>query len=96
METQLAALQESSRREKSYDELKPVLDQIKSRLMEERKSELMTFKDQLKLLLEKEIASRYYLERGAVEVSFKNDDDLKKAMDELNNPSSYRKTLGLD
>jgi carboxyl-terminal processing protease len=96
VEAQLEALQESSKRDKSYADLKPVLDQIKSRLVEERKNDLITFKDQLKLLLEKEIASRYYLERGAVEVSFKNDDDLKKAIDELNNPASYRKTLHLD
>jgi carboxyl-terminal processing protease len=95
VESQLTSLVEEAKKERYYNDLKPQLDQINLRLTEGRKNDLMAFKDQIKLLLEKEIASRYYLERGLVEAGFKYDDELKKSMEVLNDPAVYKKTLNL-
>ncbi len=94
-EVQLSALTEEAKRERYYNELKPQLDQLNTRLTEKRKHDLVTFKDQIKMVLEEDIASRYYLERGSVETGFKYDNDVKKAIEVLNNRPQYNKILNI-
>ncbi len=96
LETELNELIAHAKRERSYDDLKPQLDQIKARIEDRRKNDLINFKDQVKPLLEEEIVSRYYFEKGTVEAKFKNDSEVKKAMDVLRNQSEYKKILGIE
>lgn len=95
IEIKLAQLTEVTKRERFYNDLKPQIDQIQARLIESRKNDLITFKDQIKILLEEDIVSRYYMERGQVEVSFKRDPDVKKAIEVLNNQAQIKKILNL-
>jgi len=44
-------------------------------------------------LLEREIVSRYYFERGAVETTFKSDKELKAAIGVLHNQPEYKRIL---
>ena len=91
----MALFTEDAKKERYYNELRPQLDQLRSKLVESHKGDLQNFKDQIKLLLEKEIVLHYYLEKGAVELEFKNDDEVKKAIEVLNNSSEYKKILNL-
>src|SRR6478609_986425 len=93
LEKQLALFTNEAKKERYYTDLKVQLDQITSKLTDTRKNDLITFKDQIKLLLEEDIASRYYLEKGAVEVAFKYDQDVKKSIELLNNSTQYKKIL---
>lgn len=95
IEAQLNQLMEKSKKERFYDDLKPQIDQIQARLAESRKNDFNTFQNQIKSLLEEDIVSRYYMERGQVEVSFKKDADVKKSMEVLNNAAQYKKLLNL-
>ncbi|NOT76734.1 MAG: S41 family peptidase [Cyclobacteriaceae bacterium] len=95
IEIRLSQLAEEAKTERFYDDLKPQIDQIQARLTESRKNDLITFKDQIKLMLEEDIVIRYYLERGRIEVSFKQDAGIKSAIDLLNNPTQYKKILHL-
>ncbi len=95
IEAELADLTDEAKREKFYDDLKPQLDQIKSRLADSKKTELSRHKDQIKKLLEREIVSRYYFEKGTVETGFKYDQEVKAAMDVLHNQTEYKKILKL-
>jgi len=96
MESELNALISLAKRERSYDDLKPQLDLIKSRIADGRKNDLVNFKDQIKPLLEEEIVSRYYFEKGMVEARFKKDNEVKKAMDILRNQAEYKKILRIE
>lgn len=96
LESELNDLIAVSKRERSYTELKPQLDIIKARLSESRKNDLLHFKDQIKPLLEEEIVSRYYFEKGIVEARFKNDNEVKKASEVLRNQDEYKKILRLE
>jgi carboxyl-terminal processing protease len=96
LETELNDLIALSKRERTYNDLKPQLDQIKTQLSEGRKNDLINFKDQIKPLLEEEIVSRYYFEKGIVEARFKNDNEVKKASDVLRNQSEYKKILRIE
>ena len=95
LEIQMSQLKAAAKNERLYDELKPQIEQIQSRLSEGHKNDMSTFKDQIKSLLEEEIVGRYYLERGQSEVSFKDDSEMKKAIEVLNNLTLYKKTLNL-
>jgi carboxyl-terminal processing protease len=94
LQSELAALEEEAKREKYYDQLKPSIEALSTKLKESRKHDLMNFKDQIKILLEEEIAARYYLEKGAVEARFKYDLEVKKAIDIFHDPAFYKKILG--
>jgi len=95
VEIELNELIEEARQEKIYDDVKPQLDQIRARLNEARKNELMFNKVQIKQLIEREIVSRYYFEKGSVENSFKHDQEVKAALQILHNQSEYKKILNI-
>ena len=94
LEEGLEHLKELAKEEKYYDEFKPKFDQLADLIKEQKKADLLTFKDQIKTLLEKDIASRYYLETGSVEVTFKNDKVIKRSIEMLGSPAEYKRTLG--
>lgn len=93
VDRELTQLTLEARQEKFYDDLKPQLDQIRQKLAETRKNELIYYQDQIRQLLEREIAARYFFEKGSVEVGFKYDQELKAALALLNNPGEYKKIL---
>ena len=95
IEIQLSQLAREARTERFYEELKPQIEQIQTRLNESKKSDLITFKDQIKSLLEEDIVARYYFERGQVEVSFRQDPEISTTINVLNNPAQYKKILNL-
>jgi len=92
-ERRLALVIKAAKKEQVYDQLKPSIQQLEQRIANSRKSDLILYKDQVKRLLEEQIASRYYLERGPVEVSLKYDEEIRKAIAVLNNPAQYKKIL---
>lgn len=95
VEIELSVLKDQARKERYYDDLRPQFEELNELLKESRKKDLYTFKDEIKMLLEEDIVSRYYLERGSVEVEFKYDADLKKSIEILNAPAEYKKKLNL-
>jgi carboxyl-terminal processing protease len=95
LEVQLNLLTEEAKRERSIDELKPPIDKLKALVADHRKNDLINFKDQLRGLLEEDIVAHYYYERGATEVSFKTDQDIRKSIDILNDAPGYKKILNL-
>ena len=55
--------------------------------------ELDRFEKDIKPMLAEEIIKRYFYEKGAVQESLKDDADLKKALEILQNPSEYKNIL---
>jgi carboxyl-terminal processing protease len=95
VEVHLNLLMEEAKRERAINELKPQLDKLKTMVAEHRKNDLNNFKDQIRGLLEEDIVAHYYLERGATEVSFKSDQDVRKSIDALNDVGEYKKILNI-
>src|SRR5690606_4448530 len=86
---------EEARKEKYYPELAGDLEEIRRRIAVSKKDELKLYKNQIKVILEKEIMARHYLEKGSIETGFKYDRELKQAVDVLHNPAQYRKILNI-
>jgi carboxyl-terminal processing protease len=95
LEYELQQFAEEAKKEKYYTELKPQLDQIQTRIAESKKNELMMYKDEIKMLLEEDVVSRYHLEKGSIEAGFKYDDDVKKAVEVLHASAQYKKILNM-
>ena len=55
--------------------------------------ELDRFAKDIKPLIAEEIVKRYYFEKGAVQETLKDDSDLKKALEVLQNPEEYKMVL---
>ena len=69
------------------------LAKLETVLKQDKKKDLGRFKKEIKGSLEAEIASRYYFEQGRIETSFRNDAELKKALEILGNHKVYMKIL---
>ncbi|HEY5692225.1 MAG TPA: S41 family peptidase [Cyclobacteriaceae bacterium] len=95
VEIQLSLLKEQTKKERYYQDLQSQIDQLGELLKENRKKDLYNFKDQIKGLLEQDIASRYYMEKGITEVKFKYDADISKSIEVLNNPTEYKMKLNV-
>ncbi|WP_276374432.1 S41 family peptidase [Chryseolinea sp. H1M3-3] len=95
MEYQLQQFTEEAKKEKYYADLKSQLDLVSARIAESKKNELVLHKDEIKMLLEEDIVSRYHLEKGSVESGFKYDKDIKTATEILRNTTQYKKLLNI-
>ncbi len=65
-----------------------ILD-LRSKVQHDKQKDLVKFKDEIEDALTDEIASRYYLNDGAVEASFHDDPQVQAAIKVLNEPAQY-------
>lgn len=92
-EVWLEHLKVSSEKEKYFSMLEPEYNVLKKKMEDTKKQDLQHHRDEIKEILETEIASRYYFQKGRLESDFKYDQDLKKAIETLNDPSLYSSIL---
>ena len=76
----LNSLKTEATKEKQFGEIQTEYDVLKNKLMASKKNDLQIHKDEIKQVLENEIASRYYYEKGRYEVNFKYDKELAQAV----------------
>jgi len=95
VEKDLKELEELADHEHYLPMIKQPLATVNQKLAEIHQTDFLTFKDQIKSLLEHEIVSRYYFEKGAAEFTLSNDEEVKKAITILNEEANYKKILRL-
>lgn len=93
IEEKTEQLIEAAKSEKKYSLLKKYLDDLQQASKHDSKKDLMTFRNEIVILLEQEIASRYFYERGIIESTFDKDPDVQTAVDILNDPARYQSIL---
>ncbi|HEX8530133.1 MAG TPA: S41 family peptidase [Cytophagales bacterium] len=82
-----------AKKEKYYEDIQEQIKSLKTKMYHNKDSDLQKFKPELKEMLEQEIVSRYYLQKGFVEASFDDDVDVRAAVDVLNNNGRYAQLL---
>jgi carboxyl-terminal processing protease len=82
-----------AKEEKKYIKLKSYFDSLEKATRHNKEEDLDTFKEEIKMLLEQEIAGRYFYERGIIESTFGKDPDVQAAITILNDPSNYKSIL---
>jgi carboxyl-terminal processing protease len=85
----LADLEKSIDKSTHTEEAMPHLEAISIKLNIPLTLALQNNSAEIKRLLEVDIASRYYLEPGAVEASLGDDPSIKKALDLFSSPDKY-------
>jgi len=93
VETTIKDLTTAAQKEKYYDEIKDQLEGLKTKMAHNKDHDLEKNKAEIKEVLEQEIVSRYYFEKGAKEASFDDDPEVKEAIKILNDPARYQQIL---
>jgi len=93
VEKDLGALEASAKKEKYFDLIQDQLKALKTKVSHSKDADLTTFKPELKMFLEQEIAGHYYLQRGMKEASFATDPELKAALAVFSDMGRYASIL---
>jgi len=92
-EARLDELRASAERENYDGALQTKIDEIETVLTEQKKYDIDKYKSEIKEILLVEIVSRYYYQKGKLEVAIKDDPVTAKAVEVLNNPAEYASIL---
>jgi len=93
VEKDLGTLEASAKKEKYFDQIQDQLKALKTKVSHSKDADMMTFKPEVKTLLEQEIAGHYYLQKGLKEASFATDPELKAALDLFKDMNKYSSIL---
>ncbi|MBC6401503.1 MAG: S41 family peptidase [Ekhidna sp.] len=93
IERRLEDLIKTAKMEKRYTDLKSALDELTKASGHNIGKDLITFKEEILMLLEQEIAGRYFFEKGIIESAFGKDDDIQTAIQILSDPARYNAIL---
>jgi len=81
----LSDLRTEAEKQKKLDLVQTDLDDLKTKLLIEKKDELMAHKPEIKRILETQIVSRYYFEKGRIMQAFQYDKEIGTAKVVLGN-----------
>ncbi len=84
-----AELLKTAKEEKYFEVASEEFKALEARLKPDLDKDLRLFKDEISDLLKDEIAGRYYYQKGAIRATIKDDPDILKAREILNNPGAY-------
>lgn len=96
VERDLVKLEESAKKEKYFEDIEQQLKGLKDKMKHNKESDLIKFSEEIKQALEEEISARYFLEKGAIQASFKQDMDLKQSIEILEDEKNYKSILKKD
>lgn len=91
LEKNTQQLIETARNERLYPDLEIYLDGLRNKIEENKSSDYIRFKSEIKHLLEEQIAFHYDLEEGRAQVSLPRDEDVSAARRVLKDTSAYEK-----
>jgi carboxyl-terminal processing protease len=79
-------------KEEGYD-ISAALEAIQAQVDTEQLAAIQSYKAEIINIIEKEIAGRYYYQRGEVQMGLRNDKEVQEAIAILNDPVRYAKIL---
>jgi carboxyl-terminal processing protease len=92
-EKKLKELKAAAEKEDHFSVIQKEFTELENKMLENKKKDLLNHHDELKDILEGEISSRYYFQKGRLEAGFKYDDELKKAISILKDKTLYTSIL---
>lgn len=92
-EKQLEELKKTATDEKYQERISKEWEEMKHKLSHNKEEDLVTFKEDICRQLETEIVARYYYQKGKIQHSLSLDQELKKAVEVLNNTGKYKDIL---
>ena len=84
---------ETAKKEKYFAQSEEAFEELTAKLAHDKDKDLQTFKDEIIELLSEEIVSRYYYQKGKMEVILETDPIIEKAVSVLNDTKEYNAIL---
>ncbi|HPC99217.1 MAG TPA: S41 family peptidase [Bacteroidales bacterium] len=84
---------DNAKREKYFDANRDLFSALEKEVTHNLQKDLSNFRNEISEILTDEIIRRYFYEEGAIEWSVRNDEQVKKAVEILNDKSLYRSLL---
>lgn len=81
----LSELRAEAQKEQKLDAVRKDLEDLKAKMLVAKKTEVLTHKTEIKRILETQIVSRYYFEKGKIMQAFQYDKELEAAKSVLGN-----------
>jgi carboxyl-terminal processing protease len=88
-EESLERLRKAAVKENYFDAIQIEYEALKSKILHDKSADLITYKDEIKLLLKDEIVARYYYQRGRIVASLNDDPEIAKAIEVLQGTETY-------
>jgi len=88
-EEALEKLKTDAEKENYFDAIQEEYNTLKSRILHDKSADLITYKDEIKMILKDEIISRYYYQKGRIIASLSDDPEIKKAIEVLQGSETY-------
>lgn len=92
-EKMLTDLKKTAETEKYYEELKAEFQQLESKMIHNKQADLEKFKSEISMILKSEIVARYYNQKGRVEASIVDDEEIKAAKELIKDIKKYNSIL---
>ncbi len=92
-EEMLKRMRKTAEEEGYFDDAQAEYEELMQKVTPSKERDLEKFKEEITSILENEIVSRYYYQKGRVLHSFQNDDYLKKAIETLKDAKTYDSIL---
>ncbi|MGF1532385.1 MAG: S41 family peptidase [Bernardetiaceae bacterium] len=93
VEIALEEIEASAKDEGSWTAIQAQVAALKKAVSHDKERDLKDFQAQIREELEREIATRYYLARGATEASFDDDPDIRQALAVFADPQKFNRIL---
>jgi carboxyl-terminal processing protease len=94
-ENLLKEFKEIAEQEKYFEEAKSGYDLLSEKIAHYKKEDLFKYKEEICFLLEEEIVSRYYFQKGRIKNTLSKDKDLTMAIQLITDKEKYAKALGV-
>ncbi len=93
-EEMLKKMKDAAEEEGFLTDAQTEYDALMAKVVPSKERDLEKFKSEIKMLLENEIVSRYYFQKGRAVNSFRKDEVLEKALEILKDSKQYNTILG--
>lgn len=88
-EQALKELEETAKRERYLDHVKPQIDALRTALTPDREEEIAMFRKDIEEVLKDEIVGRYYFQTGQARAALASDPYVKQALGTINDNATY-------
>ncbi len=92
-EKELSDLRKSTEKEKYFEDVKTEFEALKLKIIHNKNDDLERNKVEIKRFLSSEIITRYYYQRGRIELQLRQDEDVAKAVKILDENKTYLSIL---
>lgn len=89
----LDSLESQAKKDRYYESAQSEFKALQAKVSHDKKKDLMQHKAEVKRLLENEIISRYYFQRGRIAQGLRSDQSFEQATSLLSQPQQYQATL---